>query len=446
MARRLPTRGAAAALALVLLGGACTTESSDGAGGDGGDGSATAADIEVGQSTWDPDNVEVDMPELECEQTAEDPTRGVTDTEVRVGALATITGPTTSLWGDAVSGAKARLERANAEGGVHGRTITMVAEEDDGLESSRSIDAARRLAQNEQVFAVVPAISQVPSYADVLCEEVVPYFGWGFTPAYCNNSLGFGFNGCQVPTIGEYPSSAKVTFQPLLGDTDKTIVLVGNETESARRGIENIAGAMEEAGFDIVAEMPVLPADQPITDPTPYVQEIMTANDGEPPAAVWYIADFSNTSTMTQAVAGAGYQGLQFNSVGYDPRLKEADMFEGTYVYLQWLPFEESDHPFVAQMIEDLEEYAPDAPHSLPTAAGYLAADMFVEALEATGPDLTVDSFLETLNGGDFTYDPEGMFGGSHWPINHVIATPCGTIVKLEDHEYSLAVPLSCAD
>src|SRR5690606_6466577 len=195
MTRRLPTRGAAAALALVLLGGACTTESSDGAGGDGGDGSATAADIEVGQSTWDPDNVEVDMPELECEQTAEDPTRGVTDTEVRVGALATITGPTTSLWGDAVSGAKARLERANAEGGVHGRTITMVAEEDDGLESSRSIDAARRLAQNEQVFAVVPAISQVPSYADVLCEEVVPYFGWGFTPAYCNNSLGFGFNG-----------------------------------------------------------------------------------------------------------------------------------------------------------------------------------------------------------------------------------------------------------
>src|SRR5690606_6256350 len=109
MTRRLPTRGAAAALALVLLGGACTTESSDGAGGDGGDGSATAADIEVGQSTWDPDNVEVDMPELECEQTAEDPTRGVTDTEVRVGALATITGPTTSLWGDAVSGAKARL-------------------------------------------------------------------------------------------------------------------------------------------------------------------------------------------------------------------------------------------------------------------------------------------------------------------------------------------------
>src|SRR5690606_26888483 len=59
MTRRLPTRGAAAALALVLLGGACTTESSDGAGGDGGDGSATAADIEVGQSTWDPDNVEV---------------------------------------------------------------------------------------------------------------------------------------------------------------------------------------------------------------------------------------------------------------------------------------------------------------------------------------------------------------------------------------------------
>lgn len=445
MIRRPHTRVASALLALVLAAAACTSDDEAGGSGDASDDGGGGEPITVGESTWDPASFDVDTSDLDCAQTADDPERGVTDTEVKVGSLATVTGPTTSLWGDAVEGAKARFERANAEGGVHGRQITLAAEEDDGLDSNRGIDAARRLAESEQVFAVVPALTAVPSYADVLCDEVVPYFGWGFTEAYCDNNVGFGFNGCQVPTVDEYSSSAGDTFGAVLEGTDMTIALVGNESAAARTGIENLASALEAGGLDVVLELAALPGNQPITDASPFVQQLMTSNDGGPPAAVWYIADFANTNTMTQAMTAAGYEGAQFNAVGYDPRLAETEMFEGSYTILQWLPFEESDNPFVAQMIEDLDEHAPDAAHSLVTAAGYIAADMFVAGLEATGPELTVDSFLATLNGGDFSYDPEGLFGGSHWPLNHVVPTPCGTIVQLEDGEYSLAVPLTCA-
>lgn len=436
---------ALACLAVALVAAACTTE-------DAGSGSASGDDTDLpvaegATDSWDVEELDVDMSDLECTEDAADPDRGVTDTAVTVGSLTTESGPTTALWGDAVVGAQVRIDRANAEGGVHGRTIEHAVQVDDGLESTRAVDGARRLATRDEVFAVVPAISAMEAFADPLCEEVVPYFGWGFTSAYCNRAVAFGFNGCLTPDLDEYPSSAGPTFSALLGgdEGDGTIALVGNESASARQGMENLAGVLDDAGLEVVAELAVLPETQALTDPSPYVQEIMTAADGEAPAGVWYIADFANTSTMTQAMGAAGYEGIQFNAVGYDPRLADFDAFHGTITTLQWLPFEATDNAFIEQMTADIEEHAPDTTLGIQVAAGYISADFFIAGLEETGPDLTVDSFLETLNGGDFSYDPEGLFGGSYWPENHMIATPCGVMVRNDDGNFDMVVPLSCA-
>lgn len=187
--------------------------------------------------------------------------------------------------------------------------------------------------------------------------------------------------------------------------------------------------------------MPVLPANQPLADASPFVQDVLA----EDPSGVYLISDFSNSLAMVQALKAVGYGGRIFTAVGYDPRLAELPDFDGVYTTLQWQPFENTDNEFVQQMNADFDEYAPETPKSLPAAAGYIAADLFVAALEAAGPDLTVDSFLETLNGGDFSYDPPELFGSSYWPENHVNATPCGVIVESSGGAYELASPLACA-
>jgi hypothetical protein len=119
--------------------------------------------------------------------------------------------------------------------------------------------------------------------------------------------------------------------------------------------------------------------------------------------------------------------------------------FDNTYVTLLWAPFESTDVPFVQQMNADLDKYTPGATRSLIVAAGYISADFLVAALQTAGRNLTVSGFLNTLNGGHYTYQQTNFIAESHWPLNHIIGTPCGTVVQLKNRQYKQVQPLGCA-
>jgi ABC-type branched-subunit amino acid transport system substrate-binding protein len=428
---------------VALVAAACSSSDDDSSsgGGSGGTLDTEAARVTEG-GAWEAPGIEIAADDLACGMTADDPERGITDDSVRVGGLVTKSGPTTALYGDTEAGARARFERANAEGGVHGRTIDFGEAEDDGLESSRQVDAARRLVEQE-VFAVVPLQSTITSWGDVLCEAVVPAFGWGTSPAWCDTTIGFGITGCLTNTDLTYNSTAVGAFVEALEGTDNTVALIGADNESARVGVTRFVEMLERYGAEVVYAESILSATEPIADASPVVNDIITSNDGGPPAMVYQVLDFANTSTLTQGLVAAGYEGKLVNAVGYDPRLAEFEGFNGSHTTLQWAPFESTDVEFVQQMNADFDEYAPDANRGLPAAAGYIAADMFLAALEETGPDLTVDSFLETLNGG-WVYSTPGFRGDARFPDNHVLGVPCSTLVQLQDGEYS-AGPFSCS-
>ncbi|HEY8523497.1 MAG TPA: ABC transporter substrate-binding protein [Acidimicrobiales bacterium] len=437
---RAPT---ALLIATALVAASCSEETGTGDGG----GSGGTLDTEEARLTeggsWEAPGIEVSADDLECGLEAEDPERGVTEDSVRVGGLLTESGPTTALYTDAEAGARARFERANAEGGVHGRTIEFIGAEDDGMESSRQVDAARRLVDDE-VFAVVPLLSAIPAWQETLCEAVMPTFGWAFTAAWCNTTVAFGITGCLVNPDPQYNSIAIGALVEALEGTDNTLALIGNEDEAAQIGLEKTAEALERYGVEVTYSENILSPTQPIADTSPVVNDITTSNDGGPPAAVYLITDFANTSALTQALVASGYQGNLVNAVGYDPRLADFEGFDGSLINLQWAPFEATDVEFVQQMNEDFDEYAPDASRGLPAAAGYIAADMFLAGLEETGPDLTVDSFLETLND-DWVYATPDFRGDVRYPLNHVISSPCTNLVELSDGEYSAATPIVCS-
>lgn len=391
---------------------------------------------------WDTGGIEITTDELTCGTTSTDPTRGITDTSIKVGGLITKSGPTTALYGDTESGAKARFARANAEGGVNGRTIDFVGAEDDGMESSRQVDAARKLV-DQKVFAVVPLQSAVPAFQETFCQAVMPHFGWGTSAAWCNDTVGFGITGCLPNPHPVYNSTAVGALITALEGTDQTIAMIGADAEAARLGMDKISEGLEHYGVKTVYFEPILSPNTPLADPSSIVNDIMTSNDGGPPAMVYGITDFPNTSTIVQALRAAGYDGIIVSAVGYDPRLAKFEGFDNTLTALQWAPFEATGIPFVDQMNEDFDEYAADTNRGLPAAAGYIAADMFLTAVKDTGRDLTVDSFLETLNGG-WTYSTPDFRGDAVFPDNHVLGVPCGTLVLLEDQTYSLSVPVTC--
>jgi ABC-type branched-subunit amino acid transport system substrate-binding protein len=434
----------ALSIVLALVAGACSSDDDSTSAGDSGSGGTLAveADEMTEGGAWEAPGIEISADDLECGTAAEDPERGITDDSVRVGGLVTASGPTTALYGDTAAGAQARFERANAEGGVHGRTIDYVGTEDDGLEPSRQVDAARRLVE-EEVFAVVPLGSTVPAWTDVFCEAVVPAFGWGTTPAWCNTTIGFGITGCLVNSDLTYNSLGIGPFVELLEGTDNTVAMIGIDSENARLGMTRFTETFERAGVEVVYAENILSAAEPIVDPSPVVNEIMTSNDGGPPAMVYQVIDFANTSAITQGLVAAGFEGKLVNAVGYDPRLAGFEGFEGSFTTLQWAPFESTDVEFVEQMNADFDEYAPELNRGLPSAAGYIAADMFLTALQDAGPDLSVDSFLETLNGG-WTYSTPAFRGETRYPENHVLGVPCSNVVQLQAGEFSAVTPIIC--
>jgi ABC-type branched-subunit amino acid transport system substrate-binding protein len=80
--------------------------------------------------------------------------RGVTDTEIRFGISAPFSGPAKELGQNMKLGIEAAFNVANANGGVFGRKLRLVAA-DDGYEPSRTNATMTELYEKDQVFGLI---------------------------------------------------------------------------------------------------------------------------------------------------------------------------------------------------------------------------------------------------------------------------------------------------
>ena len=80
--------------------------------------------------------------------------RGITDSEIRFGISAPFTGPAKELGQNMKLGIETAFNVANANGGVYGRQLRLVAA-DDGYEPARTAATMKQLYESDQVFALV---------------------------------------------------------------------------------------------------------------------------------------------------------------------------------------------------------------------------------------------------------------------------------------------------
>lgn len=90
--------------------------------------------------------------------------QGVTDTEVVLGEIAPLTGPA-SVGSVALSlGTKLAVAEVNAAGGLNGRKVRVISE-DDGYAVTRAVQAARKLITSDKVFALANMSGSAPGVA-----------------------------------------------------------------------------------------------------------------------------------------------------------------------------------------------------------------------------------------------------------------------------------------
>lgn len=112
-------------------------------------------------------------------QIPENSSQGVTDTEIKVGVLAPLSGYAGFLGEAEVDGVKAFLFDQNAKGGVNGRKYRILTA-DTRFESATEAVGARRLVEQEKVFFLFATF--MDSIAPYVAAKGIPTAGLGVVP------------------------------------------------------------------------------------------------------------------------------------------------------------------------------------------------------------------------------------------------------------------------
>jgi hypothetical protein len=186
------------------------------------------------------------------------------------------------------------------------------------------------------------------------------------------------------------------------------------------------------------AALPAPPAT--VADFTPYVQDIMTSNDGKQPDVAFLVVAPSNVYGLGPALSQAGFTGVNTNAVAYVPSL--AALTKGWQAFTQFAT-PEAPAPEMATIVSTLKAAGID-PVGQPGLAGYYSADMFVEVLKKVGKNLTPERFQAAA--AKFTYSIEDVVGPTVYPAGFKAGTPCGQLAESDGAKYAVTAEFACYD
>ncbi len=377
-------------------------------------------------------------------------TPGISDGEITIAGLGP-NNPYKQFGAD--TGAKARFELANQNNELKGLKINYLGWTDDGNSADTNLQQTQKLIQQDQVFAIAPVLT--PWYlegAKFAEQQKVPAFGWGIATGFCTTKYAFGFTGCLVPP--------KVTVTSNLwgglidqyykdqgeasGAKGKTAAVIAEDNDSGKSGVQVIAATAEQAGMKVVYEEATMPAAEggtPVSDFTPFVNDILTSNDGGPPDVVFSVISQNNLLGFAPALVNGGFEGLSTNAVLYSPQA--TSLMKGQFVLTQFTTPEAADTvPAVKTFVDAVKAVAPDEAINQPTIAGYLSADMLIQAIKKAGKNPTRESVQKAA--AKMKYELKGFVGPTIYPTGFKLGTPCGQLVGSDGTTWTIDVPLSC--
>lgn len=376
--------------------------------------------------------------------------RGVTDDSIKVGGIVSMTTASGYSKKDTDLGAKARFDRANAEGGVNGRKIDYLGAEDDGQDPAKNLAAARKLVQQDKVFAVAPMSSVTFSGADFLQKQKVPTFGWGTLPSFCGPTYIYGFGGCMVPMPGgtisqTWPEGLKHVTG---GSKGRSVAILANDNDAGTFAIRTYKQSFASAGYKVTFAKASVPATSVPSDWSAYTKEMLRSDGGKAPDVVVSVMQTPYNIGLFTAVKRTGFKGVLTDPTDYDPGLlaKSAtkQALDGVHVLLSFEPFESSTSA-MKQFKADIKKAAggKDVPLNMHMMTGYMSADLFLAVAAKAGKNLTVASFQKAADG--FS-DSGTMVGSRELPRGQQESFGCGALVQLKGGAYRVSSPFKCYD
>lgn len=179
---------------------------------------------------------------------------GVTEDAIKVGMIADLTGPIAFTGQEVSAGARLYLQHVNEQGGVHGRRIELIVE-DDGYQPSRTVIAARKLLDRDRVLCFFGNMGTATTLAieSILEAEGVPLFA----PNTFSSVL---YTPARRYIFGVDPSyrmqswmMLDIIYREIQGGHPKLGVIYQDD-DFGRDGLRGLREAADYYGVQIVAE------------------------------------------------------------------------------------------------------------------------------------------------------------------------------------------------
>lgn len=336
-------------------------------------------------------------------------TQGVSDSEVVFGSVNDLSGIFAAVGVPAVNGANMRFEEANAAGGVHGRQLRFVVE-DNGYQIPRAMQGYNKLLNRDKVFAMLLSLGTPMNIAGfkLLDPKGIPNVG-PLTAARQmlqdpveNKFIGFSSYYDQV--------HAGVTY--LAGEFDaKEVCSMYIPSDFGKEIQESTAETAKELGLSFAAETTHKP------DELDFVGSL-TKLKAAGCDVVTMALGVRQGITVVGTAKKIGWADVKFlnTSAGFLDVVAAVPggVTEGLYAAAGWVDLvARAEDPVPAKFMADYEAKF-GHPASGFAMLGYSAADTVVRALEAAGQDLTHESFIkgmESLNYFDDLTDSKVTYG-----------------------------------
>lgn len=177
---------------------------------------------------------------------------GVGPDRILFGQAAALTGPAASLGQDMRKGLLAAFGEVNRAGGVKGRKLDLVSL-DDGYDPDRSVQATKKLIDDDNVFALIGAVGTPTSMATqpIAADDGVPFIG-AFTGA---EFLRTPFKPNVVNVRASYFQETEAMVERLVADRGiRRIAILYQDDAYGRAGLEGVQRALEKRSMRLVAE------------------------------------------------------------------------------------------------------------------------------------------------------------------------------------------------
>jgi branched-chain amino acid transport system substrate-binding protein len=327
--------------------------------------------------------------------------RGVTDREIRFGIAAPFSGSSKELGRQMKLGIDTAFNRVNEAGGVEGRMLKLIAA-DDGFEPARTADAMKQLYEKDQVFGMIGNVGTATAAVALpyALERRMLFFG-AFTGANVirhDPPDRYVFN--YRASYAEETDAAVRYFVKMRRIPPRQIAVFAQQDAGGDAGFAGVAKSFRSLGASDTGILR-LNYQRNTVDVDDAVNQLKAQK--VPIKAVVMISAYRPAAKFIEKTRdlfpGMLYSNISFvgSTVLADELMLLGPRYAAGAIVTQVVPAVSGYSSIVLEYKNALAKYFPGEAADYVSLEGYVAANVLIEALKRTGPQLDTEKLIDVL-------------------------------------------------